>query len=160
MNLFTQYHSTYHGTQKQDAADLKGNHIVSKQYLSQVLDQPDASFAPHARDETAIVFQRCNEDQHQASTRQYRSELHPLAFLWLRFCIEVHEHNNEQEEYHDGASINNHVDDGQELSIHDDVMTSNGHEDHDQPQHTVDRILAEYHHHRAEQGQCGEEPKK
>jgi hypothetical protein len=39
-------------------------------------------------------------------------------------------------------------------------MSGDGHENHDQPQDTVYRIFTEYNHHRTEQGQGSQEPKK
>ena len=87
-------------------------------------------------------------------------QLHPLVLLWFRLRVKVHQHDHEQEKHHNGTCINDQVHNGNELRVKQDVVPRDSEENSYQPKYTVNRVLAEYHHQRTEDGHCSQEPKQ
>ncbi len=77
--------------------------------------------------------------------------------MWLRFSIEIEEHDHIEEEHHNGARVNDDVHDSQELRVEEHVVTSDAKECYNKIEDAVNRVARHNDHNCCQYGQEGEE---
>jgi len=71
-------------------------------------------------------YQKENSAGNNSSNSGYRCFLRNGGF------VQIQKHDHKQEQYHDGARVNNEVNDSKKLGIQENVMTSHRYKAHNQ----------------------------
>src|SRR5690606_18826782 len=118
MLFFTNHHRPYHRAQKQYTAYFKRHDVGAEQFFSKCLYQSDVAGcdASFLLSEFCIL-QCCNQHQQQTTSRNSSSELEPFVLLRFHGLAEIHQHDHEQEQHHDGACVHDYVYDCEELRV-------------------------------------------
>lgn len=77
--------------------------------------------------------------------------------MWLRFFVEIEEHDHIKEEYHDGTRVNDNVYNSQELCVEEHIMTCDAEECYDEIENAMNRVARNNDHNCCQYGQEREE---
>lgn len=162
--LFRQHNRADHGDQQQDGGHLERQEILIEEdhsHLAEVIHAVDCRFGTRDRAcRHAAEGQQVDRFRDQDERQPARQGSLPRDGFARRKLVRAQQHDDEQEQHHDGARVNGDLRHGDERRAEEQIEHRHRREIQHQEQRRVDRVAAQRHAQRGRDGDEGEDEKE
>src|SRR5208337_2259241 len=158
---FSQDHRADDGHQEQDRSDLKGQQVIGKQAAGNGFGVAQARYDFPARRQAGLAVGVNHDQGGEAGQDRGQKLLADMGnYRGLLGLPQIQEHDDEQEQHHDGPGVNDHLDGGDELGMGQQVDAGYRKEVDDEPEGASQGVALKDHQAAGDQGHCGQDEKQ